>query len=1061
MLRLRTVLLVTVLLGGMAGSPPAAGAAPGNAAADQPSTSTALLHVNFRGGFNGTGYQPAPGEVVTGTLTRDTGGETLADGVVGLGGGSAGLTFAPSAALTEGGAVTRSVAVEALAESAENGNNGFNTLLSIAGGAYYRFRSGLTGANEYGMNGPQPPYPTVTGAARAPSDTMFDHLSLIYSYVGPQESRLSTYVDGCQVGQTLVNGVPAEAAANAIGFGNEVHPGGTNRGFVGKLKALAVSSFTGSQPASILADPGAPHDPVAPANTIAVSACDSPQTVVQKAANVVPTADQQAWQSQELTGFIHFGPDTFTDRELGTGTEPVTTFAPTTVDTDQWARTFKQAGFKKVILVAKHHDGFLLFPTRYSTYSVKFDTAWQDGHGDLVGDFVTSMRKYGLQVGFYLSPADLHEAQPGGSYADGSTPHPVTIPTLQPGDSRAAAVRSGALPTFHFVLDDYNAYYLNQLYELLTQYGPVEEVWLDGANPTSRPESYDWPAWFELIHTLQPHSVVFNGQSVRWIGNEDAVARTAEWSPMPFAGDPATTHYNHEMDVEWSDDLGGRDVLTNAASYLSWFPGECDARIEDGWFWHPDSPPKSLDDLVGMYHTSVGRNCQLLLDVPPDRTGQLDAADVQRMQEFGDRLHLTFGHDPAVGSVASASSRNGSARNVVDGDPSTYWQPAGNTGTVTLSLGGPTPLTEVVLQEATGIGQRVESFAVDARVNGAWQQVATGTTIGYKRILQLDSPVTATALRLRITGARAAPAIATVGVSSYAPPTVTVTPATPVVQPGQSTGVDVTVTNTADSTLDAAELSLQAGTGWQVAPTRVSLGTLTPGATATAHATVTAPDVSGSTAVSATVTYTADGVPDRADGTATVAVPYPDLAASFDNVGITDDTGTNAGDVDGSQSSYSAQALASVGVTPGGTVTHAGSAFTWPDAAAGQSDNTVASGQAVTVNRSGSTLGFLVTSTYGASSGTATVVYADGSKQHFTLSSPDWYGAPAQGSDPAITAPYRNRPNNTQDHTPVNVYYRATTIDPAKVVADVVLPNISAGATAGTPAMHVFAVSVD
>ena len=173
---------------------------------------------------------------------------------------------------------------------------------------------------------------------------MFDHVSLIYSYLSQQESRLSTYVDGCQVGQTLVNGVPAEAAANAIGFGNEVHPGGTSRGFLGKLKALAVSSFTGSQPASILADPGAPHDPITPANTISVSACDSPQTVVQKAANVVPTADQQAWQRQELTGFIHFGPDTFTDRELGTGTEPVTTFAPTDVDTDQWARTFKQAG---------------------------------------------------------------------------------------------------------------------------------------------------------------------------------------------------------------------------------------------------------------------------------------------------------------------------------------------------------------------------------------------------------------------------------------------------------------------------------------------------------------------------------------------------------------------------------------------------------------------------------------------------------------------------------------------------------------------------------------------
>jgi hypothetical protein len=461
-----------------------------------------------------------------------------------------------------------------------------------------------------------------------------------------------------------------------------------------------------------------------------------------------------------------------------------------------------------------------------------------------------------------------------------------------------------------------------------------------------------------------------------------------------------------------------------------------------------------------MYHASVGRNCQLLLDVPPDQTGQIDDADVARLHELGDRLHLTFGADAAVGADASASSRQSSAGNVVDGDPSTYWQPPGPTGTITLDLHRPTPVSEVVLQEGTTVGQRVESFAVDASVDGAWQQVATGTTIGYKRILQLAAPITASALRLRITGARAAPAIATVGISSYAPPTVTVTPQSPVVQPGGTTGVDVTVTNTSSGTLDGVDLNLQTGAGWQITPTSAQLGTIAPGATATAHATVTAPGSSGSTRIAASVSFTTNGIADSADGTAEVAVPFADLAASFDNAGITDDTNTNAGDVDGSQSSYSAQALASVGVTPGGTVTHGGSTFPWPAAATGQPDNTVASGQAITINQSGTTLGLLVTSTYGASSGQASVLYTDGSTQTFTLSVPDWYGTPPAGSDPAITAPYRNRPNNTQDHTPVNIYYRSATLDPSKTVAELILPDVSVAATAGVPALHVFAVSL-
>lgn len=295
------------------------------------------------------------------------------------------------------------------------------------------------------------------------------------------------------------------------------------------------------------------------------------------------------------------------------------------------------------------------------------------------------------------------------------------------------------------------------------------------------------------------------------------------------------------------------------------------------------------------------------------------------------------------------------------------------------------------------------------------------------------------------------------------PPVITVTPASPVVQPGQSTGVAVTVTNNTANTLKNTQLSLQADTGWQITPASVSLGTLAPGATANANATLTAPSASGLTTVTATATYSVveDVPPDQATGTGAVSVPFPNLAASFGNVGITDDTNTNVGNVDGDGSSFSAQALASVGASAGGTVTFGGSSFTWPAAAAGQPDNTVAAGQAIAVNQSGSTLAFLITTTYGPSSGTGTVLYTDGSAQSFTLSAPDWYGTAPAGSDPAIIAPYRNRPGNTQDQHTVNVFYSATTLDPTKVVADVVLPDISsASVSSGTAALHVFAMSI-
>jgi hypothetical protein len=207
-------------------------------------SSTTLLNVRFSGAFDGNTYRAAPGEIVSGALTRNSGSEAITDGAVGLTGDTAGLTFTPAAGLTTGDAVTQSVAVEAVIKASPTGNNGFNTLLSLAGGAYYRFRNGSPAVNEYGMNGPEPPYPTVSGIARAVSDTGYDHITLVYTYVSMQQSELASYVDGCQVGETLVNGVPAEAAVNAVGFGNEVNQGGRHRGFLGALQSVAVSSFT-------------------------------------------------------------------------------------------------------------------------------------------------------------------------------------------------------------------------------------------------------------------------------------------------------------------------------------------------------------------------------------------------------------------------------------------------------------------------------------------------------------------------------------------------------------------------------------------------------------------------------------------------------------------------------------------------------------------------------------------------------------------------------------------------------------------------------------------------
>lgn len=496
-----------------------------------------------------------------------------------------------------------------------------------------------------------------------------------------------------------------------------------------------------------------------PNQVVPIAPTDSHAEILAKAATVTPSARQLAWQREELTGFVHFGPNTYTDSEWGTGTEDPDVLQPTSLDTDQWVRTFRDAGFRKVILVAKHHDGMLMFPSAYSGHGVE-QSSWLGGDGDIVRSFTDSARRFGVKVGIYLSPSDLHEyTRPGGTFGNGSPKVTTRIPTGG----------SGGGPTFTVRADDYNRYYMNTLHEILTGYGKLDELWFDGADPTGGRQPYNFTDWFRMVRTLQPAAVMFNGPDIRWVGNEDGWARTSEWSVVPQTGTPDPDGERHSTFGETADDIAGDDRLTTGSDYLAWHPAECDARLQPGWFWHPGQGPKSLDALTSMYFESVGRNCQFLLNIAPDTSGRFPAAEVTRMAEFGHRIRSLFARNLA--DHASAANDGGTSNTaghdpaaVLDGNDATAWQPTATTGGLVLDLGRTERVSTVLLQENIQVGQRVSGFAVDAWTGTAWQQVAVATTIGYKRLLRLSTPVATQKVRLRITAARALPpAIATIG----------------------------------------------------------------------------------------------------------------------------------------------------------------------------------------------------------------------------------------------------------------------------------------------------------
>ena len=445
----------------------------------------------------------------------------------------------------------------------------------------------------------------------------------------------------------------------------------------------------------------------------------------------LPSERQLAWHEMEYYMFVHFTVNTFTDREWGLGDEKETVFNPTSHDCRQWAKVASEAGMKGIIITAKHHDGFCLWPSAYTSHSVK-SSKWKDGKGDIIRELSDACREYGLKLGIYLSPWDRNS--------------PV------------------------YGKPEYLTYYRNQLNELLTRYGDIFEVWFDGANggdgyyggarETRKIDNktyYDWPNTQAIVRKLQPGAVMFSdaGPDVRWVGNESGLGSPTNWSLL-----------NRDEMYPGGDFASILGAGHENGKY--WVPAEVDVSIRPGWFYHAsqDSMVKSPEKLMDLWYQSVGRNCNLLLNVPPDRRGLLNERDVKSLMEFRALRNLEFTNDLAKGKKVHASHTRGnmfSASNITDGNKDTYWAAPDNrkSAALTIDLGSPTEVNRIVLQEYIRLGQRIKKFSVSALVGTQWQQVAEGTTIGYKVIKKFPT-VSASAVRIDIEDSKACPVISNI-----------------------------------------------------------------------------------------------------------------------------------------------------------------------------------------------------------------------------------------------------------------------------------------------------------
>jgi len=447
----------------------------------------------------------------------------------------------------------------------------------------------------------------------------------------------------------------------------------------------------------------------------------------------VPNKNQIRWQQMEYYAFIHLSTNTFTDQEWGYGEDDPKIFNPEKLDTRQWARVCKAAGMKGIILTAKHHSGFCLWPSKYTEYSVK-NSNWKGGKGDIVKELAEACKEYGLKLGIYLSPWDRN-------YADYGKPEYIT-------------------------------YFRNQLTELLTNYGDVFEIWFDGANggsgfyggakETRRIDAstyYDWTNTYKLIRKLQPNIVIWNDggdrADLRWVGTEDGHVGEKNWSLLNATGDVSREMLRHGL--ENGD---------------SWVPGEVNTSIRPGWFYHEyeDSKVKTLPRLLETYYSSFGRNGTLLLNFPVDKRGLIHENDEKAVVELTETVKKAFAVDLAANKKVTASNIRGNAREfgadkAVDGKKDTYWATDDNltTASITIDFGKPTTFNRFLAQEYTPLGQRVKAFKIEAKVGNEWKQLDAQSTIGYKRILVFPT-VQATQLRFTITDAKSSPVISSIGV---------------------------------------------------------------------------------------------------------------------------------------------------------------------------------------------------------------------------------------------------------------------------------------------------------
>lgn len=457
------------------------------------------------------------------------------------------------------------------------------------------------------------------------------------------------------------------------------------------------------------------------------------QTKAPAAFGPVPTANQMRWQEMEYYAFVHFSLNTYTDQSWGYGNEDINLFNPEKLDCRQWARICKQAGMKGIIITAKHHSGFCLWPSKYTEYSVK-NAPWKNGKGDVVREMADACKEYGLKLGIYLSPWDRN--------------HP------------------------DYGKPEYITYFRNQLTELLTNYGPIFEVWFDGANggtgyygganenrKIDRTTYYDWSNTYKMIRKLQPDIVIWNDggdrADLRWVGTEGGWVGETNWSLLNATGEVPfkMLHYG----VENGD---------------SWVPAEVNTSIRPEWFYHPgeDAKVKTVPQLMDTYYNSIGRNGTLLLNFPIMPNGLIHPNDEKAALGLAKAVKEAFAVNLAAKTKATASNVRGKSKqfdaaNAIDNNKETYWATDDDisNASLTINFGKPTRFNRFLAQEYIRQGQRVKAFTVDALVDGNWKEVAKGTTIGYKRILRFPT-VKATQLRFTINDSKASPIISNIGI---------------------------------------------------------------------------------------------------------------------------------------------------------------------------------------------------------------------------------------------------------------------------------------------------------